>query len=166
MSIFSYVFAYFTSSIDSICESLIVPICSSTLVDNSLLVDQVYRSCVVTLLRHNTWVDLIILDMVDFNVILDMDCLFLYHLVLDCYAKTVTLVMLDVPKLKWKGTLSFCPKRVIYFRCAYQMIEKGFQSYLDYVWDTGANLHLFVFVSIIRVFMDVFPIDFFSVSSN
>ena len=61
------------------------------------MVDRVYRSCLVSLAGYDTWVDLIILEMVDFDVILGMDCLSPYHTVLDCNAKTVTLAMPGVP---------------------------------------------------------------------
>lgn len=43
--------------------------------------------------------DLILLDMVDFDVILGMDWLSPYHVILDCYAKTVTLSCPDLPQL-------------------------------------------------------------------
>lgn len=52
-----------------------------------------------TLLGYDTWVDLIHLEMFDFDMILGMDCLSPYHIILDYHAKTVTLVMLDVPNL-------------------------------------------------------------------
>lgn len=55
--------------------------------------DQVYRSCLVTLGGYKTWVYLIISDMVDFDVILGMDWLFLYDAILDYYAKIVTNVL-------------------------------------------------------------------------
>ena len=49
-----------------------MPIRVSTLVGESVIVEKVYRSCLVTLLWRNTYVDLIILEMVDFDVILAM----------------------------------------------------------------------------------------------
>lgn len=71
---------------------------------DSLVMDRVYRSCAVTLLGYDTWVDFIILDMMDFDVILGMDCLSPYHAALNCHAKTITLVMPSAPKIEWKGT--------------------------------------------------------------
>ncbi|XP_070042772.1 uncharacterized protein [Nicotiana tomentosiformis] len=43
-------------------------------------------------------VDLLLLDMVDFEVILGMDWLFSYHAILDSHAKTVTLVIPGLPR--------------------------------------------------------------------
>ena len=57
----------------------------------SVIVEKVYRSCLVTFVGSNTYVDLIILEMVDFDVILGMTWLSPNFAILDCNAKTVTL---------------------------------------------------------------------------
>lgn len=50
-----------------------MPICASTFIGNSLMMDRVYQSCVVSFSGHETWVDLIILDIVDLDVILGIN---------------------------------------------------------------------------------------------
>ena len=65
-----------------------------------LVVDRVYRSCLVSLVGYDTWVDLIILWMVEFDVILGMDWLSPYHDVLDCIVKTVALAMRSVSRVE------------------------------------------------------------------
>lgn len=70
-SIFSYVFMYFTLGFDSVTEPLSMPIRVSTPVGDSLVVDQAYRSCVVTFAGRETLVDLLVLDMVDFDAIFE-----------------------------------------------------------------------------------------------
>ena len=77
-----------------------VPIRVSTPLGEPLVVDRVYRSYLVSLDGYDTWVDLIILGMVDFDVILVMDWLSPYHVVLDCNAKTVTLAMPGVQRVE------------------------------------------------------------------
>ena len=74
-----------------------------------------YRSCLVFLAGYETWVDLIILGMVNFDVILGMDWLSPYHVVLDCNAKTVTLAMLGVPRVEWKSVSGSYHIKVISF---------------------------------------------------
>ncbi|XP_070045439.1 uncharacterized protein [Nicotiana tomentosiformis] len=81
-------------------ESLGTPGYVSTLVGDSVVVDQIYRSCIVTLCGYETRADLLLLDMTDFEVILGMDWLSSYHAVLDCHAKTVTLAMPELPRLE------------------------------------------------------------------
>ncbi|XP_070025180.1 uncharacterized protein [Nicotiana sylvestris] len=60
---------------------------------DAIITDHVYRSCMVIIGGLETRVDLILLDMVDFDVILGMDWLSPYHAILDCHAKTVTLAL-------------------------------------------------------------------------
>ena len=68
-----------------------MPIRVSTPVGESVIVEKVYRSCLVTFVGSNTHVDLVILEMVDFDVILGMTWLSPNFAILDCNAKTVTL---------------------------------------------------------------------------
>ena len=88
---------YFAPSLDILCESLDLPIRVSTPVGDSVVVDQVYRLCTVTLMGYDTHTDLKVLDMVDFDVILGMDWLSSYHAILNCHANTITLAMPGIP---------------------------------------------------------------------
>lgn len=56
-------------------ESLIEPVHVSTSVGESLVVDQVLRSYLVSIKGYDTRDDFIVLDMVDFDVIFGMDWL-------------------------------------------------------------------------------------------
>ena len=49
-----------------------MPIRVSTHVGESVIVEKVYRSCLVSFVGSNTHVDLVILEMVDLDVILGM----------------------------------------------------------------------------------------------
>ncbi|XP_070057746.1 uncharacterized protein [Nicotiana tomentosiformis] len=80
-------------------------------VGDAIIVDRVYRSCVVTIRCLETRIDLLLLDMVDFDIILGMDWLSLYHAILDCHAKTVTLALQGMPRLEWRGTLGHSTSR-------------------------------------------------------
>lgn len=62
-----------------------------TPVGDSLIVDQVCRLCVFVLYEFESRVDLILLDIMDFNVILGMDWLSPQYAIVNYYAKTVTL---------------------------------------------------------------------------
>lgn len=77
--------------------------------------------------------NLILLDMVDFDMILGMDQLSPYHAILDCHAKTVTLSCPNMPQLVWIGSLSFYPKGVILYIHACRLMEKGCLAYLAHV---------------------------------
>ena len=71
-STFSYLSSSFATSLDLLCDLLDMPIHVSTPVSESVIVERVYRSGLVTFVGSNTQVDLIILAMVDFDVILGM----------------------------------------------------------------------------------------------
>ncbi|XP_070046544.1 uncharacterized protein [Nicotiana tomentosiformis] len=114
-STYSYVFSLFAPYLYVSRESMGVPVYVSTPVGDSINVDRVYRSCVVTFCGYETRTDLPLLDMVDFKVILGMDWLSLYHSILDCHAKTITLVMHEFPRLEWRGSSVRTSSRVISF---------------------------------------------------
>ena len=86
-STFSYVSSSFATGLDLHCDLLDMPIRVSTPVGESVIVEKVYRSCLVTFVGSNTHVDLIILEMVDFDVILGMTWLSPNFAILDCNAK-------------------------------------------------------------------------------
>ena len=69
-STFSYVSSAFANGLNLHCEFLDMPIRVSTPMGESLIVEKVYRSCLVTFVGSNIYVDLVILEMVDFDVIL------------------------------------------------------------------------------------------------
>lgn len=72
-SIYSYVSTGFSFDIAIMCELLAEPICVSTLIGESLMENQVYWGYVVTFSKRDIVADLILLDMVYFDVMLVMD---------------------------------------------------------------------------------------------
>lgn len=61
---------YFASDIDSMFELLDMPICVSTSMGESLVVDHVYWGCIMV---FSGQAYLILLNMIDFDVVLGMD---------------------------------------------------------------------------------------------
>ncbi|XP_070039319.1 uncharacterized protein [Nicotiana tomentosiformis] len=99
-STYSYVSSYFISHLDFPCSSLNIPVYVYTTVGVSIMVDRMYRSCVVTIDDDEISVDHLLLNMVDFDVILAIDWFSPYHAILDCHAKIVMLAMPGFPKLE------------------------------------------------------------------
>ncbi|XP_070040380.1 uncharacterized protein [Nicotiana tomentosiformis] len=97
--------------------------------------------------------------MVDFEVILGMDWLSPYHDILDCYAKTVTLSMLEWPGLEWRGSSVGTTSQVISFLKARHMVKKVCFAYLAFVLDTNAETHALDSILVVREFSDIFPVD-------
>ncbi|XP_070056250.1 uncharacterized protein [Nicotiana tomentosiformis] len=158
-STYSYVLSLFAHFLDIPRESLGTPFYMSTPVGDSVIVDHIYRSCVVTFYGYKTRADLLLLDMTDFEVILVIDCLSPYHAIIDCHAKTVNLAMLELPRLEWKGSYVSISSRVISFLKARHMVKKACLAYLAYVRDTTAETSAIDSVPVVREFSDVFPSD-------
>ena len=104
-------------------------------VGESVIVEKVYRSCLVTFVGSNTYVDLIILEMVDFDVILGMTWLSPNFAILDCNAKTVTLAKTGTNPLVWEGDYTPTPVHIISFLHAKGMVSKGCLAFLAHLRD-------------------------------
>ncbi|XP_070045493.1 uncharacterized protein [Nicotiana tomentosiformis] len=109
--------------------------------------------------RYKTRADLLLLDMVDFEVILGMDWFSSYHAILYFHAKTVSLAMPEFPRLEWRGSSTGTSSQVISFLKARHMVEKGWLAYLAFVRDTTAETPVLDSVPVVREFSNVFPVD-------
>ncbi|XP_070007790.1 uncharacterized protein [Nicotiana sylvestris] len=158
-STYSYVSSLFAHFLVIPSAPLGTPIHVSTPMGDYVVVDRICQSCVVTLCGFDTRADLLMLDMIDFKIILGMDWLSPYYAILDCHAKTVTLAMLLLPRLEWKGSTIDTSSRVISFLKARHMVEKGCLAYLAYVRDTTIESPMIDSVPVVREFADVFPFD-------
>jgi len=103
-STYSYVSSLFAPFLGVSRESLSTHVYVSTPVGDSVVVNQIYRSCIIIFCGYETRADLLLLEMIDFEIILGMDWLSPYHAILDCHAKIVTLTMPVFPRLEWKGS--------------------------------------------------------------
>ncbi|XP_070002208.1 uncharacterized protein [Nicotiana sylvestris] len=156
-STYSYVSYYFSSYLVVPRDSLSSPVYVSTRVGDSIMVDHVYHSCVVVIGGLETSIDLLLLDMVDFDVILGMDWMSPYHDILGFHAKTMTLALSRLPQLEWRGTPSHSTSRVISYMKAHRMVKKGCLAYLAYVRDSSAEVLSMDYVPVVREFPKVFP---------
>ncbi|XP_070014280.1 uncharacterized protein [Nicotiana sylvestris] len=165
-STYSCVSSYFAPNLDISRDSLNAHVNVSMLVGNSVIVDHIYRSCLVNIAGYEIRVNLLLLNIIDFYMNLGMDWLSPYHAILDCHSKTMTLAMLGLPRLEWRGTLDYIPSNVVSFLKAHRMVEKGCKAYLAFVRDVSADTHSVESATVVRDFQDVFPIDLPSMSPD
>ncbi|XP_060216647.1 uncharacterized protein LOC132644107 [Lycium barbarum] len=88
-----------------------------------------------------------------------MSWLALYHAILDCHAKTITLAMPGIPRLEWKGAPRSAPKKIICFLRAKKLVVKGCLAYLAHIRDTRADIPSLESVLVVSEFAEVFLID-------
>ncbi|XP_070005623.1 uncharacterized protein [Nicotiana sylvestris] len=158
-SIYSYVLSYFARYLEMIRESLVSHVHVTTRVGDTIIVDHMYRWCVVTIGGLETRVDLLLLSMVDFDMILGVYWLSLCHDIMDYHSKIMTLAMSGSPRIEWRGSLDYVPSKVISYQKAQRMVEKGCLSYLDFVRDVSANTPTINSVPVVREFLDMFRVD-------
>ncbi|WMV09711.1 hypothetical protein MTR67_003096 [Solanum verrucosum] len=111
--------------VDVLPDVLIDPFSVSTLIGESIVAKRVYKSCPVSLSHRVTHVDLVELDMLYFDVILGMDCLYSCYASLDCRTRAVKFQFPNVPVLE-----CIPPKREIDFGIDL-LPDMVFQKYLD-----------------------------------
>ncbi|KAF3652621.1 hypothetical protein FXO38_15996 [Capsicum annuum] len=108
----------------------------STFVGDSVIARRVYRNCVVSILRRDTVVDLIELDMVDFDAILGMDWLYSCYAILDCRTRKVTFYFPIESPIEWAGN-SVAPRgHFISYLRAQKLISRGCIYHLIRVKDS------------------------------
>ena len=124
-----------------------------------MVFEKVYRSCLVNFVGSSTYVDLVILEIDDFDVILGMTCLSPQFAIFDCNAKMVTLAKPGTDPLVWEGDYTSNPVRIISFLRAKKMVSKGCLAFLAHLKDDTTQVPSIESVLVVREFLDVFPAD-------
>ena len=89
MRILCSVTPYVENQFEILPEKLCKPFCISTPVGESILAERVYCYCPISINDKNTMIDLIELDMVDFDLVLSMDWLHVCYSSIDCITQVV-----------------------------------------------------------------------------
>ncbi|XP_070016384.1 uncharacterized protein [Nicotiana sylvestris] len=100
----SYVSSYFALRFSRQPELLNDPFLVATPVEGSLLAEYVYRACQIRVEGRDTLADLIVLDMIDFDMLMGMDWLSSYYAIVDCHAKIVKFEIPNEPSFILRGS--------------------------------------------------------------
>ena len=122
------------------------------------MVNKILRDCCVMIGYREMTVDLVLLELQDFDVILWMDWLASYHASVDCFGKRVTFRIYGQPDFSFKGKHVDKPLRMISALRASSLLKKGFQGFLAYVVNKENDLKL-EDIPIIKDYHDVFLED-------
>ena len=80
-------------------------------------------------------------------------------MVLDCYAKTVTLSMPDIPPVLWQVAYSHTLTGIISFIRARRLVASRCLAYLAHIRDMSREGPSVDSVPVVREYADVFPTD-------
>lgn len=141
-----------SSSLD---EALIV----ATPVGENLFAESVYRSCDIYIEGKVLPIDLVVIDMVDFDVILGMDWLAFHHATMDCFSKVVKFDILGESTFSFQGECSWIPHNLISALRASKLLRRGCQGYLALIKDIYVGEGKLENVPIACEYPDVFPED-------
>jgi hypothetical protein len=120
--------------------------------------EYVYVDCEVQVQGRNLLGDLVILEIVGFDVILGMDWLSRHHASVDCWNKTVIFKPDEETEFAFHGDGLSSPSSIL-SAITRRMVRKGMQGFLAYVHDMNMEVPRMEQVSIVKEFIDVFPDD-------
>ncbi|WKA07645.1 hypothetical protein VitviT2T_025440 [Vitis vinifera] len=130
----------------------------ATPVGDSVVASRMLRNCIVMIGYREMPIDLVLLDLQDFDVILGMDWLASYHASVDCFEKRVTFSIPGQPKFSFEGKHVDRPLHMISALRASSLLKKGCQGFLASVMSNESDLKL-EDIPIVREYLDVFPED-------
>ncbi|KAH0765327.1 hypothetical protein KY285_001198 [Solanum tuberosum] len=110
-------------------------------------------------MQAETWVDLVILDMTDFDIILGMTWFSSYYVVLNCNTKFVTLEIPGREKLEWEGVYKPKQAKIISSIWAKKLIGQGCLAYLAHIKDVEIEAPSIESIRVLSEFREVFPND-------
>ncbi|XP_072980902.1 uncharacterized protein [Typha angustifolia] len=155
----SFISNSFACHADILMEPLEDILLIATPVGETVVIDSAYKSCTISFGDREFKVDLLPLELIDFDVILGMDWLAAYHTNIDCYRKEIVMNLADGTEYRIKGNKSSNPMEIISACEAYRLLKKGCTGVLASLsGDIDKQIKL-EDVRVVREFPDVFPDD-------
>ena len=120
----SFLTPYVANQFEILPEKLCEPFCVSTPVRESILAEKVYLDCTISINHKSTMVDLIELEMVDFDVILSMNWLHACYASIDCRTLVVKFQIPNEPVIEWTSSSSVPKCHFISYLKARKLVSK------------------------------------------
>ena len=127
---------------------------------HSVIVNKVYRDCLIRIREYECLGDLIELSFKEFDVILGMDWLSQHQAIVDCRMKRVNLRTLKEDEVTFIGERSNHFSNVISTATARTIVRKGCEAYLAYLIETEKARPSVSDVPTGSDYSDVFPEEF------
>ena len=123
----SFISPSFSLCLDMRFDVLNSPLTVHTPVGEVNLINRFLLGCEVCIEDEILLVDLVELEILEFDVILDMDWLFVHHVVLDCFNKVVTLSIPGKPVIRYQRDHSVVLPCLTSALTAGKLLAKGCQ---------------------------------------
>ena len=127
----------YSSPIQCQSRTLSEPFSFSTRVVDPVIASRVYRNFPVIVSQKVTFVDLVELKLVEFDVILGMDWLQSCYTSVDCRIRIVHFQFPDEPIFKWKGCILAPMGQLISYLKDKKILSKGYLYHLVRVMDSS-----------------------------
>ncbi|XP_077242571.1 uncharacterized protein LOC143883093 [Tasmannia lanceolata] len=114
-------------------------LCISTPVGSDLVANSVSKMCPIRIWDRELVADLILLDLYDFDVILDMDWLSAHHALVDCNKKIVNFEILGEERFCFEGSGACSTPVILSAMQACQLLRQGYEAFLASVVEVESN---------------------------
>ncbi|XP_074324025.1 uncharacterized protein LOC141660946 [Apium graveolens] len=129
----------------------------STPIGNSVVISDVYRECPVAVGDKNYKVNLLPMEMHDFDIIMGMDWLSEHRATIDCQGKRVIFGDADKPEFVYQWSQLNGDVKLIFALKASKLLSKGCDGYLSFVKDTSKDEPRIEDYPVVKEYEDVFP---------
>ncbi|KAK4395955.1 Transposon Ty3-G Gag-Pol polyprotein [Sesamum angolense] len=153
----SFISHDFASRVHASIESLGHDLCVSMPAGGVILVNTVVRSCPVIVEGVTLYANLVVINLIEFDIILGVDWLYCDHALVDCQTKEVAVEVSGQMKTIIMGERKVIPNCLIYDVTAFNLIKEGCEAYLASVHDVTKVSPGVSDVPVVREFPDVFP---------
>jgi hypothetical protein len=107
----------------------------STPLGEEVEIEDVYEGFTILIKDYKLRVDLIALNMLDFDIILEIGCLSMYLAKMDCYAKIIIFRMSNGGEVEFTGERNAVFNRLISMMTTRKLIIKWCKVFLAYLKD-------------------------------
>ncbi|KAL0320172.1 UNVERIFIED_CONTAM: Retrovirus-related Pol polyprotein from transposon opus [Sesamum radiatum] len=128
-------------------------------VGGGVMVKNIRKGISIKIGEINLFLDLIVMDLREFDVVLGMDWLAQNKAVVDCYKKEVVIESSGEPRVVFVSDRQVIPVCVISAIEVRRLISEGCEVYLANVIDTKMDTPTLQEIPIVRDFSEVFPDD-------
>jgi hypothetical protein len=129
----------------------------STPLGENIHIDDIYKGVKLYIEGLELRVDLMSLELYDFDLILGIDWLNKHKAQVDCFTKMVTIQGIGDERVVFKGERKVIPSCVISVLVAKKLLRKGCSAWLAYVRELQKGSIDLASIPVVKEFRDVFP---------